>query len=236
MENTIGKVVTLISLLAILMGFFYNVYCFNSFPPEFAKYLGNTFIGKVSSGKIYDVSYYIGSFVILHLVRIHFGLNFISYDESFAKVLANMDETKKKRKAKIEFTLRIILLFSLQILNFILWRADYSSICIIFLIQGIIIMAYNFNYWEQLFKRDLEYKANYFILIGDITFIIAAILLSIESYFWFKKMLLVTIGGYISIFIGEFFSQYLVSLKRLFIDIKKQVSLIYNNNEPPNTL
>lgn len=223
LATMVGTIVTLISLIVVFISYGYNLIQFYSFPQEIQDFFENTFLGKISHGQMDEIQLYITFFVAVHLIRIHFGLNFISYDESFAKVRAEIEERNKKKKRRIEFFLRIILLASLQVLNFALWRADFVFICLLLIFQGLIIIFYNINYWNQLFKADNEFKANYFILIGDLTFLVTGILLSIESYFWFKKLVIFMVGGYTAIFIGELFSQYLRSLKLLFIDIKLQL-------------
>ena len=108
----------------------------------------------------------------------------------------------------------------------ILWSAHYYTICVLLSLQGVVIVLYNINYWSELFRKDSEYKANYFILVGDTIFLFAAVLLWVKFNFLFKHFVQFLIGGYCAIFCGEVFSQYIQSLRLLYRDLVSYITSI----------
>lgn len=185
--------------------------------------------------------------LLIHHLRLWCGLVFVDQDRSLKRaVLLNASLLIKnkgdynsreqyneqvlkllRKKRTLTMITKTILFIVCSAFTYVL--SDFSAIwLVLLLITNILLLwAYNFLYWKELFRLDKQRTANAFILIGDIVITITVLYIIMimlnSSFVKFADIVLpLLVGAYCAIFFGELFSQYIpafwISVQRVTVD------------------
>ena len=179
-------------------------------------------VGGVSLGRLVFV------LLLVHVVRLQFGLSFINYDKSFRQVI---DDAARKKKSRTEIGFRALLVISLGVLSHHVSTAGYWAVAVNLLFQGLVILSYNGLYWKEMYRDDPERGWNWFILAGDCVFLVFSIVCVVVGCFkvvpvLFSLVVALIAGAYAIIFAVEM-SQYgkssWLAIKDLYAALRRKV-------------
>ena len=108
-------------------------------------------------------------FLSLHYLRITLGVYFVDFDESFVEAL---DRLKWPEWTMwVDGVLRSVLAVTLILSTGGLATGSYSSMMKLLGLQVGAMLGYDILYWKVYYtsKGDVQWRANWFILVGDIT-------------------------------------------------------------------
>ena len=111
------------------------------------------------------------SFIVLHHVRLWFGINYIQFDSSFGNAIqaatrGNVDEISTIRKK--EFRLRLLLFVTSALFLIILQGNMFGiwGLAGLMIAQSCILVKYNILFFDIMYKQDKQKAANIFIGVG----------------------------------------------------------------------
>lgn len=146
------------------------------------NFFENIYYSKIES---LNASYLVFLTLLVHITRIQLGITFIQYDRSYLQAGLEMEQDKisvKWRNAFIIFNGVITLTTSTLIIS----AVHPLVVIVILLIQASIILAYDWFNREPLFRKDIDRKANFLIVVGDLGFLLFVI--GIMSFQIFSQM------------------------------------------------
>jgi hypothetical protein len=118
------------------------------------------------------------SILLIHLVRVFFGVNFIDSDATLTRIYEG-HQTQARRKLRWEWWIRIFLISSQGIYLFLLRSVEASMFSCLLIFQAVCLIAYHPLFWTELYRSDPQWRDNLFILANDIMFVIYALVLLI---------------------------------------------------------
>lgn len=165
-------------------------------------------------------------FIILNIVRVWLGLNFLHSDTTFLTSVADLEsdnpasaEAKRKyNKWLTRATFVVFTLFPVSVNNSVAEIVSIWALIAVFVAQSILLIALDLVWWRVLITDDIEKAANKFIVIGDLVVLAFTVGLTIFAVrtklgspvdpHWESGFFLAISGALVAIFLGELWSQY----------------------------
>lgn len=178
-----------------------------------------------TSGNVVAPDVLIMAFLVIHHLRLWMGVNFVMADESFGAAITSTYRANLKKVQKNELRLRLALVISVVFFLVIL-NGSYGIWFLVaaMIFQSVILILYNYIFFEAMYSKDKQRAANVFIAVGDIIIILFSLLLFAYATFdhinpnvdvYAATISAIGVGGLGAIFLGECIAQYFPALWKI---------------------